>query len=108
VKWKFRMQVKFERPPLNDEINADLWAGNRRKDRISWMLFVFGFVSVFMGFMLRKLGLLNPLGLFVLGAGAAAVVGDRGFYDWARREREFLERPEPEEPPSLMNWRKPK
>lgn len=79
--------------------DADLLQANKTRFRVALGLFGFGFAIILLGGKLHVTGTLDTV-LRVM-AGASIVVGFV-LGRWARSEREFLTRPDPEGPPEIF------
>ena len=87
---------------LAEGVDADLMRANRRRSRLAFGLFVFGFVLVLINAklhlptMLRAV--LGPVGVICILIGV--LVGK-----WAQAEHSFLTRPDSEGPPEIFRNR---
>ncbi len=84
---------------LRDGVDADLVRANRRRFKLSALLFgcaflLFGIVA--------KVGLPETWRTVVVALTMAFFVGGMITGEWARQEQVFLDRPDPKEPPSLL------
>jgi hypothetical protein len=79
--------------------DADLVQANRTRFRVAFSLVGVGFILMVLGGKLRSTGRLDTV-LRVIAAVSVVV----GFVlgRWARSEREFLTRPDPESPPEIF------
>jgi hypothetical protein len=94
--WARQSQRTFD---LRHGVDADLVAENRKRRRIAWVLLCSG---IFLGWLLGKL---QPAGWLrtVLSTVAVAlwIIGII-LLRWASAESNFLNKPDPEKPPSLF------
>ena len=96
--WLERKQTRLRE--LHQGADADLVRANRRRWKLSWLLFVASFFLIGIQLAVKPSGLWHDIavGSFVACVGGGLLLGH-----WARAEQTFLERPEPKEPPKL--WR---
>ena len=95
--WRVRWQER--RYEIARGADADLLSSVRRRSLIGLALVVLALLLGLVCFKLHLAGTLKAVAiaiiavLFVVGGGLAA---------WARAERDFLYKPDPEEPPSIL------
>jgi hypothetical protein len=84
---------------LAQGVDADLVSDNRRRYAIAWRLLGLAFLLLFLG---AKVPMPRILRNVFLGAIMAALVGGFVMAQWARLGQASLEKPDPEEPPSIF------
>jgi len=85
-----------------DEVNADLWRGNRRRWKISLLLVALALLGSFVSAELRIAGpAWHVLAVVLI---CLYIAGMIGLY-WARQESSFLNKSEPRQPSHLWRFR---
>jgi hypothetical protein len=94
--WARQSRRSFD---LRHGVDADLVAENRRRRRLAWALLGSGFLMAVLLDRIRPTGWLRTVSSVVLG-----ILFIAGFVllRWAGAESSFLNKPDPEKPPSLF------
>jgi hypothetical protein len=84
---------------MHDDVNADLWRANRRRERAGWASLAVALCVGVVSYEARPRGLWSVV---LGGIGTAALISCRLLIGWARREARFLDRDQFKDPPSLL------
>lgn len=103
----FRFQIRFQRPPENDQVDADLKEANRRKTNLAIALIAVALLGMFLGVKIEALPHARLLGQIILWLGLAGLMAGALLGRWTQAERTFLAKPDAKKPPSFWNWRNP-
>ena len=95
-RWE-RQQVR--QPELAQGVDADLVRANRKRYKLAFGLLGFGLVLIFLN---AEVHLPDVFRIIVVGAAMAAWITGIVMAKWARQEQIFLDRPDPEGPPSIL------
>jgi hypothetical protein len=95
--WTRKSQRSFD---LRQGIDADLAAENRRRWKLTWTLLGSGFLMAMLLDRIRPTGWLRTMSSVVLGV---LLIAGFILLRWAGAESTFLNKPDPEKPPSLFD-----
>jgi len=93
------VQNQPEQREIGEGTDADLVRANRTRFRVAFSLIGVGFILVVLG---GKLHITGRFDTVLRAIAAVSVVVGFVLGRWARSEREFLIRPDPEDPPEIF------
>jgi hypothetical protein len=84
---------------LSQGVDADLVRDNSNRYRLAFGLIGFGFLLSLLD---ARIKIPSTLRSILMGMAIASVIAGFLLAAWARQERAFLSKPDPEEPPSIF------
>ena len=92
-------RIEFRRRELSEGVDADLVSTNRKTSRLALGLIGFGLVLILLN---TKIHLPVTLRKIVVALAIVSWISGVLTAHWARQEQVFLEKPDPEKPPSIF------